>query len=60
MIDPVQLQQALQEYRSLQSAQAFFQRLGYPVMELTDDERWEVYQAVVQLIKDRLVKARSV
>jgi hypothetical protein len=27
---------------------------------LTDDERLAVYKAVAQLVKDRLVKARSV
>jgi len=30
------------------------------VLGLTDEERLQVYQAVAQLVKDRLVKARSV
>ena len=32
----------------------------FDVLGLTDEERVEVYRAVVQLVKDRLVKARSV
>jgi hypothetical protein len=32
----------------------------FDVLGLTDDERLAVYKAVAQLVKDRLVKARSV
>jgi hypothetical protein len=32
----------------------------FDVLGLTDDERLAVYKAVTQLVKDRLVKARSV
>ena len=32
----------------------------FDVLGLTDDERLEVYKAVAQLVKDRLVKAKSV
>lgn len=32
----------------------------FDVLGLTDDERLEVYRAVAQLVKDRLVKAKSV
>ena len=35
-------------------------RVVFDVLGLTDEERREVYQAVAQLVKDRLVKARSV
>ena len=35
-------------------------RVVFDVLGLTDDERREVYRAVAQLVKDRLVKARSV
>jgi len=35
-------------------------RVIFDVLGLTDDERLQVYQAVVQLVKDRLLKARSV
>jgi hypothetical protein len=32
----------------------------FDALGLTDEERREVYRAVAQLVKDRLVKARSV
>jgi hypothetical protein len=32
----------------------------FDVLGLTDDERLAVYKAVAQLVKDRLVRARSV
>jgi len=32
----------------------------FDVLGLTDDERLEVYRAVTQLVKDRLLKAKSV
>jgi len=32
----------------------------FDVLGLTDEERLAVYQAVVELVKNRLVKARSV
>jgi len=35
-------------------------RVVFDVLGLTDEERLEVYRAVAQLVKDRLVKARSV
>ena len=35
-------------------------RVVFDVLNLTDEERLEVYRAVVGLVKDRLVKARSV
>jgi len=35
-------------------------RVVFDVLGLDDDERRQVYQAVAQLVKDRLVKARSV
>jgi hypothetical protein len=35
-------------------------RVIFDVLGLTDEERREVYRAVAQLVKDRLVKARSV
>jgi hypothetical protein len=35
-------------------------RVVFDVLGLTDGERLEVYRAVAQLVKDRLVKARSV
>jgi hypothetical protein len=35
-------------------------RVVFDVLGLTDGERLEAYRAVVQLVKDRLVKARSV
>ena len=35
-------------------------RVVFDVLGLTDEERREVYRAVAQLVKDRLVKARSV
>jgi len=35
-------------------------RVVFDVLGLTDEERLEVYRAVVGLVKDRLVKARSV
>jgi len=35
-------------------------RVVFDVLGLTDEERLEVYRAVAQLVKERLVKARSV
>ena len=35
-------------------------RVVFDVLDLTDEECLEVYRAVVELVKDRLVKARSV
>jgi hypothetical protein len=35
-------------------------RVVFDALGLTDEERVEVYRAVAQLVKDRLVKARSV
>jgi len=35
-------------------------RVVFDVLGLTDEERREVYRAVAQLVKERLVKARSV
>ena len=35
-------------------------RVVFDALGLTDEERQEVYRAVAQLVKDRLVKARSV
>jgi len=35
-------------------------RVVFDVLGLTDEERREVYRAVAQLVKDRLVRARSV
>ena len=35
-------------------------RVVFDVLGLTDEERLAVYRAVAQLVKDRLVKARSV
>jgi hypothetical protein len=32
----------------------------FEALELTDEERRAVYQAVAQLVKDRLVQARNV
>jgi len=34
-------------------------RVVFDVLGLTDEERLEVYRAVAQLVKERLVKARS-
>jgi hypothetical protein len=35
-------------------------RVVFDVLDLNDEERLEVYRAVAQLVKDRLVKAKSV
>lgn len=35
-------------------------RVVFDVLGLTDEERLKVYRTVAQLVKDRLVKARSV
>jgi len=35
-------------------------RAVFDVLDLNDEERLEVYRAVAQLVKDRLVKAKSV
>jgi hypothetical protein len=35
-------------------------RVVFDVLGLTDEERLEVYRAVAQLVRDRLLKAKSV
>ena len=50
----------LEQVRAASPDRFELDRVVFDVLGLTDDERREVYRAVAQLVKDRLVKARSV
>ncbi|MGB9880893.1 MAG: hypothetical protein ACPLRM_09035, partial [Anaerolineae bacterium] len=50
----------LEQVRAASPDRFELDRVVFDVLGLTDEERLEVYRAVAQLVKDRLVKARSV
>ena len=50
----------LEQVRAASPDRFELDRVVFDVLGLTDEERLQVYQAVAQLVKDRLVKARSV
>jgi len=50
---------AIEQVRQASPDRLELDRGGFDVLGLTDEERLEVYRAVAQLVKDRLVKARS-
>jgi len=50
----------LEQVRAASPDRFELDRVVFDALGLTDEERVEVYRAVAQLVKDRLVKARSV
>ncbi len=57
-IDPNAL--TLEQVRQASPDRYELDRIIFDVLGLTEEERLTVYRAVVQLVKDRLVKAKSV